>query len=142
MSPDGQTMYLTLRWLNGAVKINTTTKKISDWIPLSHTNKFPSDGKASHGIGLSPDGKNLYITSQVLNSVTIVDVATNSIISEIPVGKDPNWVDFTQDGKYAIVSNTASGDVSVIQIETKKVIATIKVGKSPKRLAIGNNVLN
>ena len=123
------------------MKIDTTTQKVTAWLPLTQTHRFPSEGKASHGIGLAPDGTHLYITSQVLNSVAVIDVATNSVVREIPVGQDPNWVDFTSDGKFAVVSNTASNDASIIDIASGKVIKILATGKAPKRLAVGNVVL-
>jgi YVTN family beta-propeller protein len=123
--------------MNGALKIDTEKKKVVDWVQLAQSPKFPSDGKASHGPGVSPDGKYLYLTSQVLNSVSVVDIASEKIVHEIPVGIDPNWIGFSSEGKYAVVSNTASNDASIIDLATRKVVKTIPVGKSPKRLAVG-----
>jgi len=86
-------------------------------VQLAQSPKFPSDGKASHGSGVSPDGKYLYLTSQVLNSVSVVDITSGKIVLEIPVGTDPNWIGFSKNGNFAVVSNTATNDVSIIDTQ-------------------------
>ena len=136
ITQDGKTIYSSLRWLNGTLKIDVEKNKIVDWIQLPQSKSFPQEGKASHGQGISPKGKYLYITSQILNSVSVIDIASQEIVKEIAVGKDPNWIDFTKDGKIGIVSNTGDNTVSIIDLISNEVIKTIPVGKSPKRLVV------
>jgi len=77
------------------------------------------------------------ITSQISNSVSVINRSSLNIEDEISVGNHPNWIYFTQGGKYFWVRNTSSNDVSVIDIEKKKVIETIPVGEKPKRIIVG-----
>ncbi|MBK6964403.1 MAG: beta-propeller fold lactonase family protein [Bacteroidales bacterium] len=105
---------------------------------LPQSDKFDNEGKAAHGLSVAPDGKTVYLTSQFTNEVTAIDVATDKILKNIVVGKNPNWIEFTSDGKFAIVSNTSSNDASIIDIEKWQVIATLPVGKNPKRLWVAN----
>lgn len=131
---DGKTIYSTLRWLNGVLKIDTEKNKVVDWIQLPQSKSFPQEGKASHGPGIHPDGKYLYLTSQILNSPSIIDIESQNIVKGIAAVKVPNFIDFTKDSKTAIVSNTADNTASVIDCTTNKVIAKIPAGKNPKRL--------
>ena len=136
ITSDGKTIYSTLRWFNGVLKIDTEKNKVVDWIQLAQSKSFPQEGKASHGPGIHPDGKYLYLTSQILNSISVIDINSLQVIEDIQVGKDPNWIDFTKDGTTAVVSNTADNTASIIDCTANKVIATIPVGKSPKRLVV------
>ncbi len=136
LSPDDKTIYLSMRWLNGALIIPTEFKKATNWLQLPETNVFPVDGKASHGIKVSANGKHLFITSQVRNSLSIINTETNKPEKEIVVGSDPNWIDLTGDEKFGVVSNTGSNNVSIIDLQKYEVIKTIQVGNAPKRLKV------
>ncbi|MBK9299053.1 MAG: beta-propeller fold lactonase family protein, partial [Bacteroidetes bacterium] len=137
-TPDGKFIYLTLRWFHGLVKLDAEQNKIITQVLLPQSDKFDSEGKAAHGLCVSPDGKTVYLTSQFTNDVTAIDVATDKILKNITVGKNPNWIEFTSDGKFAIVSNTSSHDASIIDIDKWVVTATIPVGKNPKRLWVAD----
>jgi YVTN family beta-propeller protein len=92
----------------------------------------------THGLALSPDGKELWVTSLGDAGIYVYDVATKKISKEIPTGECPNWVSFSPDGKYSTVSNSASDDASIIDTKTRREVARIKVGKGPKRLLVVN----
>jgi YVTN family beta-propeller protein len=125
-----------MRWLNGMLVIDTEKKAVINWLQLSQEEKFPAEGKPTHGITLSGDGFRLYLTSQTRNSVSIVNTKTLQVEKEISVGTDPNWIDFLSAGKYAVVSNTGSNTVSIIDLQKQEVVKTIPVGAAPKRLKV------
>ena len=137
-TPDGKFIYLTIRWFHGLVRIDTELNKIIGWVQLPVTSKFDSEGKAAHGLCVSPDGRPVYLTSQFTDDVSAIDVATDKILRNITVGKNPNWIELASDGKLALVYNTSSNDVTIIDIEKWQIIATITVGKNPKRLWVAN----
>jgi YVTN family beta-propeller protein len=99
---------------------------------------FAVAGKDAHGLAVTPDGKELWLTTQTNDLVTILSVADHKVLAQVQVGRDPNWVGFTPDGKTAVVSNTGSGDVSLVNVKLRKVTGTIQVGRAPKRLAVGS----
>ena len=86
--------------------------------------------------------QNAYITNQGVypnfsNNVTVIDTATNKIVTTIGVGLAPSGVAVTPDGKKAYVANRAvSGTVSVIDTATNAVSATITVGSNPVGVAV------
>jgi YVTN family beta-propeller protein len=88
----------------------------------------------THGLEISPDGKEVWATSLADNGVYVYEVGTGSISSEIPTGKCPNWITFSPDGKYCCVSNSSSDDCSIIDTQSRREVARIPVGKGPKRL--------
>jgi len=80
-------------------------------------------GCPSHGIGLTPDEKELWLADSFNNSVHIFDatVMPPKQITSIKVRDQPGWITFSIDGRYAYPS---SGDV--IDTHTKRIVATLE----------------
>jgi YVTN family beta-propeller protein len=88
----------------------------------------------THGVALTPDDKQLWITSLSDSGVYVYDVASKKISREIPTGACPNWISVSPDGKYVTVSDSASDEATIIDAKSHRELARIKVGKGPKRL--------
>lgn len=82
-------------------------------------------GEEPEGILVSPDGKTAYVTSEVANTVHVVDTASKAIKANIVVGNRPRRFALTPDQKELWVSNELSGSVSIIDPTTNKVTATL-----------------
>lgn len=83
-------------------------------------------GEEPEGILLSPDGKTVYVTSEVANTVHVVDTASGEMQANIVVGNRPRRFAMTPDQKELWVTNEISGEVSIIDPATNKVTKTIK----------------
>ncbi|WP_406381587.1 YncE family protein [Streptomyces sp. NBC_01618] len=57
------------------------------------------------GVGLSPDGRSLYVTNGSSNTVSVIDTRTNRVAATIPVGKSPVSVALSRNGGRAYVAN-------------------------------------
>jgi len=77
-----------------------------------------------------------YVTNTYSNSVSVVDIASQSVTSTIAVGDTPYGTICTLDGKTVYVSNSGSNTVSVIDVASGTVINTIAVGSRPWDLAL------
>jgi YVTN family beta-propeller protein len=88
----------------------------------------------SHGIGRSPDGQTLWVTSLLDNSVSVYSLPDLKRLATIPVGNAPDWVTFTPDSRRCYVSNAGSDSVSAIDMTSLHELTRIPVGKVPKRL--------
>src|SRR5712692_622142 len=139
VSQDEKTMYVALSDLHGFIVVDVPLKKVVATVQLP----APPAGAQplvphtlTHGLELSPDGKELWVTSLVSDGVYVYDVATKTLSKKIPTGKAPNWLAFSPDGAYCCVSNAGSDDCSIIDTKTRKEIARLKVGKLPKRLVV------
>jgi len=88
----------------------------------------------SHGIGTSPDGKSLWVTSLLDNSVSVYTLPGLTRKATIPVGNGPDWLTFTPDSRLCYVSNAGSDTVSAIDMALLRELTRISVGKVPKRL--------
>jgi YVTN family beta-propeller protein len=99
----------------------------------------------SHGIGVAPDNKTLWVTSIPNNAVYAYSLADLNPIGHVnlpdlklpghqPISAVANWVTFTPDSKTLYVSNAGLRSVTAIDTQAMKVIAVIPVGEVPKRI--------
>jgi YVTN family beta-propeller protein len=77
-----------------------------------------------------------YVTNAGSNSVSVVDIATNTVVATVPVGRNPVYSAVTPDGTKAYVANSGANSVSVIDTATNTVVATLTVGMNPATVAI------
>ncbi len=88
----------------------------------------------THGLALTPDDRQLWVTSLADGGVYVWDVAARKASAMIRVGKCPNWIVISPDGRYVAVSNSEDNDTSIIDAHTRRELARVKVGKAPKRV--------
>jgi YVTN family beta-propeller protein len=89
------------------------------------------------GTAVSPDGKRVYVSNGRGGTVSVIDVAADSVIASIPVGERPWGIALTPDGRKLYTANGPSNDVSVVDTEKLAVLHKIPVGKIPWGVAIG-----
>ncbi len=80
-------------------------------------------GCPSHGIGLTPDEKEIWVVDAYNQSLHIYDatVMPPKLKESLKVRDEPGWITFTIKGDYAYPS---TGEV--IDVATRKIIATLK----------------
>ena len=78
----------------------------------------------------------VYVTNEKSDNVSVVDAATDKVLTTISVGKRPRGVVVSPNGKRVYTANGNSNDVSIIDTETYQVIATIPAGIDPEGMAI------
>ena len=141
---DGTTMYVAVSNLHGFDIVDIPSKKLTQRVelPAEHSQLKPRQYETpdtfTHGIGLSPDEKELWVTSLFDNAVYVYDLKEKKVVTSIPTGDGPNWVAFSPDGKYVCISNTDSDDVYIYDTKSRRKVARVKVGKAPKRLVVAN----
>src|SRR2546426_1095765 len=114
--------------------IDGATNSVTGTIPV---------GGGIQGIGVNPNTNKIYVTSNGFSSpsyrfscsstVSVIDGATNSITSTIPVGNEPNGIGVNPKTNMIYVANflSVAGTVSVIDGATNSVTSTIQVGNGP-----------
>lgn len=79
-------------------------------------------GNPSHGIGLTPDEKELWVADGHNMRVHVFNAsAPYQQLTTIPVQDMPGWITFSIDGKYVYPS---SGEV--IDVKTRKIVTTLQ----------------
>jgi YVTN family beta-propeller protein len=143
-------LFVQLSDFNGFAVVDLAQRKEVARIELPPARaEFEMDaGRAtapSHGIGVAPDGKTLWVTSIPNNAVYAYSLDDLHLRGEValpalklagrpPISAAANWVTFTPDGKTLYVSNSALRSVSAIDTTTMRVVAEIPVGEVPKRI--------
>jgi YVTN family beta-propeller protein len=144
VSKDGRTMYVALSYLHGFAIVSVPERKVIRKVQMPARQEHPKErpyepsNTLTHGLALSPDGHELWVTSLLDNCLYIYDVKAEKIAGSVPVGEGPNWVAFSPDDKYVVVSNSGSDDVSVIDAVGRREVARVKTGKIPKRVVIAS----
>jgi DNA-binding beta-propeller fold protein YncE len=79
-------------------------------------------GCPSHGVGLTPDEKEVWVCDATNQRVHVFDntVVPPKQVLDIKLRDEPGWVTFTLDGQYAYPS---TGEV--IDVKTKKIVAAL-----------------
>lgn len=79
-------------------------------------------GCPSHGIGLTPDEKEIWLCDSVNRRLHIFDARTMppKPLTNVLLRDEPGWVTFTRDGRYAYPS---TGEV--VDVDTRKIIAQL-----------------
>jgi YVTN family beta-propeller protein len=94
-------------------------------------------GKGPEGFDLSPDGKQIWAANSRDGSVSIVDVATKSVVNTFRVQtKRSNRLKFSPDGRLVLISDLEAGDVLILERATKKELKRMKLGRQPAGILI------
>jgi len=103
------------------------------------------NGTPSHGLGVAPDGKSLWVGSTLANALFEYSLPELKLIGHValplvhPLGREasggvPEWITFTPDSKTVYVSDSAARAVSAVDVKSLKSVAVIPVGEVPKRI--------
>jgi len=83
-------------------------------------------------IDISPDGKFLFASNEDDNLVSVIDIAAQKVIDQIPVGVEPEGMGVSPDGKYVVNTSETTNMAHVIDIAQKKIVANVLVDPRPR----------
>lgn len=94
--------------------------------------------RSVHGLGLSTDGRSLYVTDVARNRLLIYHLAGGRLTDEraVPVGAYPVHMVETLDQRWIFVTNFDGASVSVISTQTWRVVTTIPTPRGPHSIVI------
>jgi YVTN family beta-propeller protein len=79
----------------------------------------------------------LYVTTELLNSVTIIDPATLKVVGSVPTGQsESHMLAINSVGTRGYTANVGPGTVSVLDLKARKVLTTIPVCQTTQRISI------
>lgn len=86
-----------------------------------------------HTIGVSPDGKTAYVSSQVPghSGVAVIDIPVHIVVRTIPLDKTPRDLEYGYDGKAVYFTEAGASAIEVLDPATDRIVAEIPTGVSP-----------
>jgi YVTN family beta-propeller protein len=79
----------------------------------------------------------LYVTTELDESVTVIDPSTWKILGTIPTGQpESHMLAITRDGTRGYTANVGPGTVSVLDLKARKVMRIIPVGSVAQRISL------
>jgi YVTN family beta-propeller protein len=113
--------------------IDIATKKVTGNIAFDH-------GIRPHCPMIGPKDGQLYVTTELDQTITIIDPKTLKIVGTLPTGQpQSHMLTLSHDGRRAYTANVGPGTVSVIDIAAHKVLKIIPVSANTQRISISPN---
>ncbi len=121
----GTRCYVTVNELLGFEIGDLRTGKMLASVEVPGYKKGPTKrhGCPSHGVGLTPNEKEIWVTDATNTRLHLYDATAMPprYITSIKLSDEPGWVTFTIDGRYAYPS---TGDI--IDVKTRRIIGHLK----------------
>jgi YVTN family beta-propeller protein len=99
-------------------------------------------GEEPEGVALTPDEKQVWVTSEGNSAVAAIDTTTLKVLATIPVGERPRNVVFSADGSRAFVAGEGNRVITVIDVAGLKVLNTTTLADAtlkPMGLAVSGD---
>ncbi|MEJ8854023.1 YncE family protein [Variovorax robiniae] len=88
-------------------------------------------GKGAHAFRAAGDGKSVFVSNRVSNSISRIDIQTLKVTDDYPVPGGPDCMDVSADGKTLFVTSRWAKKLSVVDLAAHKVVRQVNVGRSP-----------
>ncbi|WP_327317982.1 YncE family protein [Streptomyces sp. NBC_01235] len=129
VSPDGKRFYVADMKADGM------------WIVDGDTfgePRFLYTGKGCHGLYVSRDSREMYVSNRGEGTVSVFDFTKNALTKKwrLPDGGSPDMGGVSADGKVLWLSGRYDAEVYAIDTRTGHQLARIKVGNGPHGLAV------
>ncbi len=139
-SPDGRTAFVPIYGNSGVGKpgtdgrnmvvIDIAARKVTGNVDFGH-------GVRPHCPKFNPRDGLLYVTTELDNSVTIVDPKTLRIVGAVPTNQpESHMLAISSDGARGYTANVGPGTVSVLDLVNRKTITVIPISAKTQRISI------
>jgi YVTN family beta-propeller protein len=139
-SPDGRTAYVPIYGDSGVGKPGSDGQHLVAIDLPSRTIKATLDfghGVRPHCPMINPRDGMLYVTTELDQTVSVIDPATMKVVGTVPTGQpESHMLAITRDGKRGYTSNVGPGTVSVLDLEARKTVKVIQVSEYSQRISL------
>ncbi len=143
VSPDGRTAYVPIYGSGGVSRAGTDgavmlvvdvpSRKITGKVEFGH-------GVRAHLPVYDRKRNLLYVSTELDQSLTIVDPKALKVVGSIPTGqKQSHMFALSHDGRFAYTANFGSGTVSVLDLEKRTLANTIPAAERVQRISVSND---
>ncbi len=142
-SPDGRTAFVPIYGDSGVGKpgtdgrnmmvIDVAGRKVTGTVDFGHPVR-------PHCPIYDPHSSLLYVTTELDQSVTIIDPQTLKIIGAIPTTQaESHMLVISHSGQRGYTANVGPGTVSVLDMTARKTLAVIPISSMTQRISISND---
>jgi YVTN family beta-propeller protein len=140
VSPDGKTAYVPIYGDSDVgkpgtdgtnmVAIDIASRKVIGNLDFGR-------GVRPHCPVFGPRNGQLYVTTELDQTVSIIDPGTLKVVGTVPTGQpESHMLAISHDGKRGYTANVGPGTVSVLDLDAKKTLAIIPISKQTQRISI------
>ncbi|WP_405631755.1 hypothetical protein [Streptomyces sp. NBC_01174] len=129
LSPDGSAFYIADMMADGMWVLDGKAFTTPKLLPT---------GKGAHGLYVSRDSRQMYVTNRGEGSVSVFDFGKDKLTGKwhLPDGGSPDMGGVSADGKVLWLSGRYDAEVYAIDTRSGKQLARIPVGSGPHGLAV------
>lgn len=128
LGPDGRTFYVAALGLSKVLLVDGDTMRQTGAVPTQ---------AGPHGLYPSRDGRQLYVADRIAGAVSVVDLATNTVVATWTIpGGSPDMGGVSADGTQLWLSGRDEDAVYVLSTTDGALLARIKVGANPHGLSV------
>jgi YVTN family beta-propeller protein len=129
LSPDGSLFYVADMMSGGVWTIGAQS---------FHTTGFIATGKGAHGLYVSRDSRELYVSNREAGSISVISFAKRKVVHywPLPGGGSPDMGGVSADGNVLWLSGRYNAEVYAIDTHSGRLLARIPVGKGPHGLCV------
>lgn len=139
-SPDGKLAYVPIFGNSGVGKPGTdgTLIRVIDVKSQKIVNTIDfGKGVRPHCPVIGPKDGLLYVTTELLNSVSIIDPKTLKIVGSVPTKQEQShMLAITPDNRKGYTANVGPGTVSVLDLEKRTHLKTITISTNTQRISV------
>lgn len=140
-NPDGSTkrLFVQLSDVHGFAIVDFAQRKevgriaLPADVPPENVDWGPYYASPSHGLGVAPDNRTLWVTSRAHARVYVYSLPDLRLMGAAPLGGRPDWVTFTPDSKQVYIAVENIDRVIVFDVPSMKEVARIPAGLGPQR---------
>ncbi len=123
-TPDGKSLLVGMTG-GDSVEVYDVTGKVPK---LTKTIKT---GNGAHAFRAAGDGRHVYVSNRVANSIGKIDLQTLTLVDTINAPGGPDCMEVIAGGKLLLVTSRWAKKLTIIDLETKKIVKQVNVGRSP-----------
>ena len=141
-NPYNHLMVVNEKTQRGYVSLSGSPASVAVLDMDNHTTltHIPFNGFISgFGIALNETTDRVYVTHGDEDKLTVINGATNSIITQIATGDHPSGVAVNELNNHVYVTNYLADTLTIIDGATNTVIQTLSVGDGPQGVAVNPN---
>jgi DNA-binding beta-propeller fold protein YncE len=118
-------------YVSHATQVNIVNKTTGDSLG------FIPNTTGVHGIAFVPKLNKGYTSNGRLGTLTVFDLQTAKVLTQLPVGQNPDAIMYDDFSKRVIVCNGRSHSLSIVDPENDTVVGTVELGGKPEE-AVSN----